>query len=745
MTVALRLLVLALSLYLAGAARAEGLQATPLPEGQSLRMSGRMDDPLWQTAPLYDQFWEYQPQDGRPAPQRTTVKVLYDKRALYFGIRAYDTDPALIRAPLVRRDGVLADQDFVAVLLDPIGSGKSAMFVRVNPKGVVADGIYSAVTSNMDLAPDFDVDARAVLLDDGYAVELRIPYSELRFDAHSDRPWQVQVLRSLPREQNILLASAPLKRNFVSQIELMSTLNGLHGFPADGDFTLLPHLTLRHDRNQWADGTVHSSNYLEPGVDIKWHPSAEWVVDGTVKPDFSQVELDVPQLTGNQQFAQQFPEKRPFFLESSDILEAPTMMAEQGGGGWRSLYTRSISQPGWGLRATRRDADSEAIVLALHDRGGGQILVPGPYFTDAVSQPASDVVWARGRTYVGGLGLAGLLTDVNYHERGSNMVGGTDVVWNSQSGDRLRAQWLLSSTSAKPGSTGALQRQSATGGSYVIVDWIRKSDTLEPSATYQEASGGFRNDSGFLGQNGFRQATVQLLQKNAFEGAWTEIDPYLWYQETVAGKDGSTVLRWLDPGLWITGPHNTQITAEYHPAMAQRVKPGGQLHSFDRYYLEVDADPASWFNKLTAKYSWGHQMDVANDRAVPGIYLLMDAHFRALDRMEIQLRLEQTVLRSPTNAIALRDTAEQVVAVYHVSAQDWVRAIWQREQIARRAVLATDVPGGSQSSGSGSLMLSHRLSAHRVGYLGVSYGKTSDSPGVNIRGTELFAKLQFDL
>ncbi|MDO7785454.1 hypothetical protein QPL65_24865, partial [Escherichia coli] len=92
----------------------------------------------WARAPVHEAFHTFLPEDGQRPPWRTTVQVLVQGDALVFGIRAYDDAPERIRAPLTRRDQVKRDQDFVAVLLDPVGLRRSAQFVRVNAAGVLA-------------------------------------------------------------------------------------------------------------------------------------------------------------------------------------------------------------------------------------------------------------------------------------------------------------------------------------------------------------------------------------------------------------------------------------------------------------------------------------------------------------------------------------------------------------------------------------------------------------------------------
>ncbi len=729
------------------AAPCAALAPARLAAGEAITLDGRLDEPVWQRAAVLDTFFEYQPLDRRPATVRTTVQVAVDGRAVYFGIRAWDPEPAAIRAPLVRRDNVQADQDYVSVLLDPVGRQKSALFVRVNARGVLADGMYTADTQNEDFSPDFDVDAAAVLLPDGYAVELRIPFDALRYASGSTLPWRFLVARSRPRGHSELLLSAPLTQDASSLIALMEPLEGLAGAVPGQVLSLRPSLVWRRDA---ADpGTAAGS--LHPGVDVKYRPRPEWVFDLTIKPDFSQVELDVPLLTQNQAFALSLPEKRPFLLESSDLAETPSRSGDIGGGGWTALYTRSVSSPDWGLRASLRDPSLEGTVLALHDAGGGQVLIPGPWSTGTVPQPASDLQFGRARTYDGDAAYGLLFSHRSYAGgAGENLVAGPDLVWQATAQDRLRAQLLGSLTTALPDATGQLQRGASQSGGYLFADWIHRDEQLTPTLSFEQAGRGWRNDTGFAGQSGYRQLIGQVDRSWRAEGEWQRVDGYLYWLGAQALADGSTLGTQLAPGVVVGGPRGISLLVEPHPGMTQRVQAGGPLLRFDQVVLELDANPAAWFNHLTAKLTLGQQPDLANDRAGQGAYGLLDLRFRAWDRFEIEPRVEQQFVHAPGGGRTLTDLSQQLLAVLHLDGRQMVRGILQHHRTETDAVQAGDAAGALTRVQSASLTYGWRLSALRVAWFGVSGSRTTRAgaattagPGL-ARAREIFTKLSWD-
>ncbi|HLL19884.1 MAG TPA: DUF5916 domain-containing protein, partial [Rubrivivax sp.] len=458
-------LLLAAVLWAAPAAPARAadetaVTAAPLLPGESLVLDGRLDHPAWQRAPVHDRFVETAPVAGAVAAQATRVQVLFDQAALYVGITALDNRPELIRDVVVRNDGVNRTQDFVVVYIDAIGRRSSAQFFRVNAAGSTADGLHTASDDSEDFAPDFDWDAAVARLpkaadgSGGWTAVLRLPFASLRY-APGAQAWRVMVARRLPREQFHLMVSVPIPRGSPSFISTLQPLQGVQ-LPERSQFlTVRPSVTLRSDRAS-AGGVRSREQELETSLDAKWRPHPSLLLDATLNPDFSQVELDVPQLRGNTRYALALVEKRPFFFESADLLKSPT----------EALYTRSVTQPKWGLRGTWRGAAWAGTAFAIDDRGGGQVLLPGPYGTDVADQPASRVMAARASTDDGRLALGALAVARNYqNERGNNLGAGPDVSWQIDDRWRLRAQWLGSQTTAHPDAQGQLRREAAQGGS----------------------------------------------------------------------------------------------------------------------------------------------------------------------------------------------------------------------------------------------------------------------------------------
>jgi hypothetical protein len=717
-----------------------------LAPGEAIVLDGRLDDVVWSRAASMDLAWQYLPMAHRPAPARTTVQAAVGRDALYFAIRAWDPDPTLLRAPLVRRDHVLWDQDFVAIYLDSLGHGKSATFVRVNARGVIADGVYSADTLNEDLSPDFEVDAAARPLDDGYSVEIRIPFSALRFGHGAVANWQFIALRCWPRGQTSRMINVDASPDDPSFLTKMEPLEGYAG-PADlRDLLLRPTISLHQTRSR-TDGSASSrNNDLRPGLDAKWRPSHDWVADLTIRPDFSQVDLDVPQLKSNQQFALALPEKRPFLLESSELFETPGLPPVLGGTGERPFYSRTITALDSGLRATHRTEDGEATLLAVHDAGGGQVLLPNAFSTGTALQPASEAAIARWRTTRSDVTFGGVVSHRSYHDgSGSNDVIGPDWVWQASDADQFHGELLGSLTTAGDDGKGGLRRTSAHPSGFLYADWMHNTERVFEFLGVEQIGDGYRADNGYIYQSGFRRFTGTYSVKSHQDGDWTNIQPYLWYQETQTLAEATLVGASFTPGLLLNGPHDLAIDVEVRPTVAQRVLPTSALHRFGQGSLDITAVPASWFNTLETRAVFGRKVDVANDRVARGANWLADAGFRGLERFELGLHMEQDLIEGSRGQRTLSDTLGQVLAIAHVDARHSVRAIWQHHSTRRIAEFANDTPSSFTRTDALSLMFGWRPTSIRGFWAGATRSETTGTVAPTGQSLDLFVKFDWSL
>lgn len=725
--------------------------AHPVPAGARLVVDGRLDEPAWRDAPAWTVFTTHLPVAGRPADPayRTEVRLLVEANALVFGIRAADPDPSAIRAPLLRRDHVQRDQDVVTVLLDATGERRAAQFVSVNARGVVSDGLFIAdrqaqVEGNdgeEDRSPDFDVEAAARRDELGWGAELRIPFAALRLPRARPGapvpPWRLMVTRSIPRGAGTLLTSSPVPRDAISLIAALAPVDGLDAVAQrlrDASFlSVRTTAVVRSGRASGEPGFRRSSL----GVDLTWRPRADWVVDATLHPDFSQVESDTPQLAGNTRFALSQVEKRAFFLESTDVLDLPLA----------AFYSRAVTDPRAGLRATWRGRAGDATALVLADDGGGLVLLPGPFETGVRAQDRrSEVLLVRGRWHPeaggGRVTVGAVATGRDWAGGGRNGVAGADLAWRPDDATRLHARWLGASTT--PGAPGVAPGSGRSrDGTLWQLGVRRQTEAWSLSAQAQQTSADFRNDNGFVEQAGVRRLTAEgIVRHGAVSlGGVTahDAETYLWveHREALAGVlppgGAQTVTRRVNPGVWWTG--DGQFEAWVHAVLdAERVVPGGRLHAVRGVAAHVGWAPAPWITRLLLEGQWGDRVDVEADRVGRGAVWTADARWRAslpvsgVDGpwgLEMRQRWQQGTVAAPGGGRALTDTAWQSIAVLHLDGRHALRVIVQGDRTVRVPDPTAGLAAADRRVTASSLVAQRRLGAGRLLAAGVSRQRAS--------------------
>ncbi len=704
----------------AAPARAEEppVQAVRLAPGERLVLDGTLAHPAWRRAPAHEAFVEKFPETGGPPPQVTRVQVLYDERALWVGVTALETEPERIRDVPVRADGVNRTQDFVVVYVDAIGHQRAAQFFRVNAAGSTADGIQTASDDSEDFAPDFDWDAAVSRQEQGWTAVLRLPFASLRF-AEGPQQWRIMVARRLPREQFHLSTSVLIPRDAPSFIARMQPLQGVE-LPADHAFlTVRPSVTVRRESG---DGAARTKT--EASLDLKWRPRAELLLDGTLNPDFSQIEVDVPQLAGNTRFALSFPEKRPFFFESADLLRSPT----------EAFYTRSFTAPRGGLRGTWRGTRFSGSAFAIDDRGGGFVLLPGPYGTGVVEQPRSRTLAARGLFDEGALQAGALAVARRYEGGGENLVAGPDLSWQLDGAWRVRTQWLHSHSSAF-----VPEGAAADGDRWYAKLWRLAEDNQLVFAV-DDIGSGFRHDSGFVNQAGVRQLTAFGNRSWFNVGPFNQFDVDLQVDQGRDRDRGLLVSQDLRPGLHFFGASNLEGWVQWHPQSLLRPDPQAALLRQHFVSAGMVVTPAAWFPLLDTELSVGRLADTLAEQVRPGLRWTTGTKLRPLRALEFEPSLSLAWLRRDGTQ-TYRESAARMLAVWHFDARNTLRLIWQRGVLDRRA--EPGVEAERTTDRVASLTYAWRRSSGTVFYLGATRSRSA-TPAGGARANEVFAKLQVD-
>jgi hypothetical protein len=285
-----------------------------------INLDGRLDDAAWQAAEPVGDFVQRDPDEGKPATERTELRVAYDDDALYVGVRLFDSDPGSIARRLSRRDDA-ADADRFTLYLDPRHDHLTGAIFTVSAAGVQGDS--ALFNDSWDDSSWDAVWASAVSVDDqGWTAELRIPLSELRFSGGSDLTWGINAARYLQRRnESSWLEMVPKKESGMAS--RMAHLEGLNGIRPRKHLALLPYAVARRELvapagsgDPFNDGSRWVAGF---GLDAKYGLTSNLTLDATVNPDFGQVEVD-PAVVNLTEFETFFEEKRPFFIEGAQIF-----------------------------------------------------------------------------------------------------------------------------------------------------------------------------------------------------------------------------------------------------------------------------------------------------------------------------------------------------------------------------------------------------------------------------------------
>jgi len=283
-------------------------------------IDGRLTEEAWAAAPVADGFTQRDPDEGRPATERTEVRILFDDTAVYVGARMFDGEPTRITRRLSSRDSD-ADADRLTIYLDPMRDKLTGAIFRVSAANVQQDAaLYN--DSWWDGTWDAVWQSQVSTDDQGWSAEIRIPLSQLRFTNADRQTWGINVERFVRRKNEYSwLEMVPKNEN--GNASRMLELTGLDGMHPRRNLELLPYVAARAEfvqpaaaGNPFNDG---SRGFGAAGLDMKWGLSSNLTVSATVNPDFGQVEVD-PAVVNLTAFETFFDEKRPFFLEGSQIF-----------------------------------------------------------------------------------------------------------------------------------------------------------------------------------------------------------------------------------------------------------------------------------------------------------------------------------------------------------------------------------------------------------------------------------------
>ncbi len=444
----------------------------------SIDLDGRLDEPAWQAAPVVSGFTQQQPDEGRPPRNRTEVRFLYDDDALYVGARMYDSGPVTSR--LARRDEDTTS-DLLTLELDTFHDRLHQVSFTITSTGVRGD----ALDGDASWDPVWEAAARVDSA--GWTAEARIPFSQLHFSRDSVQIWGLELLRVTQRTHETDLWSF-YSRTAYGGPAFFGVLHGLvlPRRPAHGE--LMPYVVGQSRPVGSGDpgDPLYRPNQLgvRAGVDARYDVSSSLALTASVNPDFGQVEVD-PAVVNLTAFETYFQEKRPFFVEGSNLFSFGSPGCNINCGlGLDLFYSRRIGRPPEGAslayaagpyaQVPDNGTILGAVKLTGRTRGGTSIGV-----LDAVSGAQSaEVVTSSGtrlRPAVEPLANAFVARATQEYRGGDVVLGGIAT-----------SSWR---DLTDPGLAGLLDRDAETVGADAQLWWGKRTYSLEVAVAGSHVGG----------------------------------------------------------------------------------------------------------------------------------------------------------------------------------------------------------------------------------------------------------------
>jgi hypothetical protein len=294
--------------------------ATAVRVTEQINIDGFLEEPAWKLAVPATGFIQRRPNTGKPAPEPTEVRFLYDNDNLYVGFFCFDSDAAHLTVHDMTKDFQLLRSDSIAITIDSTHEQRSNYYFRTNPVGAKSDA--QGIDGGMNYDWDAVWDVKTSINSQGWIAEFVIPFRTLRFSKSSQQVWGINMSRKLLR-LNAEMDWSPIPiRYSISRTSTYGTLLGLENIKQGRNLKVTPFVTagvtqVRRANNP-TDGLENDQDY-DGGVDLKYSITPSLTLDGTYRTDFAQVEVDQQQVNLTR-FNLFFPEKRDFFLENSGVF-----------------------------------------------------------------------------------------------------------------------------------------------------------------------------------------------------------------------------------------------------------------------------------------------------------------------------------------------------------------------------------------------------------------------------------------
>jgi len=475
--------------------------------GDKIKVDGIIESKEWGGAQIFDIKYEYDPGYNTLPPFKTTAYVTYSDTKLYVAFDAKIEDIKYLRASIRERDTGFMD-DWVAIALDTYGDNRSLIIIGSNAYGSQID-LKETLGSDGDPSFNVNYESKGVIGEDGYVVEMAIPFSELQYEKKDTLRWKASFIRTSWKESQISVSNNKFDRGNDCIACQIDTYIELEGVNPKKRLEFLPYVSGNYVGSSDGNKISYDKPNFRAGLSARYDLSSSTALDFTINPDFSQVEADVTRININSPFAVNYPERRPFFNEGNDILSSYG----------DAVYTRSINNPIFASKLVNQGSKQRVYFLTSYDKDT-PYLVPGEnrsYF--GKGEESFGNILRYQRTFGNGSNVGFLSTNRFYNGGGmGNMFGvdakirfnktyNLDFVYGNSFSEEPNKDWI-SSSDVIEGKTVVLDGEKFSGNA-LSIGFNRISEHWATSIDYDQLSPLFRADMGFVTQNNFREFSFE--------------------------------------------------------------------------------------------------------------------------------------------------------------------------------------------------------------------------------------------
>src|SRR6266702_3986290 len=469
----------------------------------ALRIDGLLDEAAWSMAQPAADFRQQQPTEGAAASERTEVRVLFDDKNIYFGIRAFDSDAKHINARELVRDADFSNDDTIAIVLDTYHDRRNAFRFIVNPLGTQQDALITDEGRDINVTWNGSWISASRIDDKGCTVEIEIPLTTLRFKECIES-WGFNISRVIRRKNELSLWTSWQRSFGLERVSQAGELSGVEDIRRRRLREIKPYAS-----GEWREVVpLIGKNGLDAGLRgnigievAKLGITPALTAEFTVNPDFGQAEVD-NQIVNLSRFSVFFPEKRDFFLENSGIF----LFGREGEN--QAFFTRRIGLTDngspvpidYGVKLTGKIGPYNVGFLQVQTRKLGEastsLGIPRQQFS--VLRVKRDVLK---RSYIGAI-LVNRQGATAVGGSTYNRVGGADAEFNLTDHYKVKAFWMGSATPGVRSGAGSSRLES-----------IFENDLYRFITVYEDVGAKFNPEVGFIERNAIHQYFGQFAYK----------------------------------------------------------------------------------------------------------------------------------------------------------------------------------------------------------------------------------------